>query len=73
MSKRKTVKIDDIKNFANEILGSNMSNEFINSEVKKGVIIMIEKVLQNNYQGFMFNNSDECEINTPGYYNRKYF
>lgn len=75
MSKRKTVKVDDIKDFANLILSSESSNEFMNSEVKKGIILMIERALHNanDYEGFMFNNSNDCEFNTPGYYNRKYF
>jgi hypothetical protein len=75
MSKRKTIKMDEIKDFANLMLRGESSNEFINSEVKKGIILMIEKALHNAnaYEGFMFNNIEDCEFNTPGYYNRKYF
>ena len=73
MSKRKTVSVQDMVTYANMQLAR--TDEFATKDFKIGVCTMIESILHltNQYQGFMFINNEDIEINTLGYYSRKYF
>jgi hypothetical protein len=73
MGKRKTVSVQDMVTYANMQLAR--TDEFATKDFKIGVCTMIESVLHlaNQYQGFMFINNDDIEINTLGYNSRKYF
>lgn len=70
---RKTVNVEEIKQHANQLLQSN--GEFFTKEFKAGICTMIEKVLHlsNNYNGFMFIDNNDSEVDTLGYFNRRYF
>lgn len=70
---RKTVNVEEIKQHANQLLES--KDEFFTKEFKSGVCTMIERVLHksNNYNGFMFIDNNDTEVNTLGYFTRKYF
>ena len=70
---RKTVKVEDIKNHVNGILESN--NPYYTKDFKSGVCIVLEEVLHlsGNYNGFMFIDNEDSEIDTLGYFSRKYF
>jgi len=50
-------------------------DEFATPNFKSGIIAMLEKLLQSsgNYKGYSYNNSSDCEYDTPGYYNRHYY
>jgi hypothetical protein len=73
MKGRKTTGVQELISYANDQLAR--TDEFANVDFKCGVITMIERVLHdtNNYQGFMFLNSDDCETGTMGYFSRRYF
>ena len=70
---RKTVKVQSLVQHANGILAS--SNPYFTKDFKSGICAMVEKALHlsGNYNGFMFINNDDSEINTLGYFSRKYF
>ena len=68
MTIRKTMNVEDIKNYANNQLGSSIryrrqvdSFEGIDAEFRKGVMAMIEAVLfeTKNYKGFRYLAQDE--------------
>lgn len=69
----KTISVEKMKDWANEVLAS--KNEDITLEYRAGVCAAIEKILHssNNYHGFMFIDNNDSEVNTPGYFSRKYF
>lgn len=71
---KKTIGVDELINIANEKL-SMAQVEHITKEFKMGICTMIERILHstNRYNGFYFQNPDDCEIDTFGYYSRKYF
>ena len=68
----KTIKVRDIVDSANKMLQSN--DEFLTAEAKKGICTLLEGILfeNNAYQGFTFINSNDCKVNTFGYWSRKY-
>ena len=73
MGKRKTVSVKDMVDYANHQLAR--TDEIATKEFKIGICTMIESALHiaDQYQGFMFINNDDIDINTLGYYSRKYF
>lgn len=73
MKARKTVKVKDIVERANLLLAS--KEEFATKEFKIGIIAMLEYALleAKAYRGFMFIDNDDSEVDTLGYYSRKYF
>ena len=71
---RKTIKVQEIKDYANLVL----SDSNITLDEKMGVITMIEHILHksNTYNGFMFlslPNGNAPEIYTNDWVSRKYF
>lgn len=73
MKARKTVKMKDIVERANLLLAS--KEEFATKEFKMGIVAMLEHALHEAraYRGFMFIDNSDSEIDTLGYYSRKYF
>lgn len=73
MKSRKTVGVQELLDYANTQLAR--TDEFATVDFKCGIITMIERVLHdtNNYEGFMFLNSEDCKAGTIGYFSRKYF
>jgi uncharacterized membrane protein YpjA len=73
MGKRKTVSVKDMVDYAN--LQLSRTDEIATKDFKIGICTMIESVLHiaDQYQGFMFINKDDIDVNTLGYYSRKYF
>lgn len=75
MRQKKTVRVESIKNFANQLLASpNFSQE-----EKLGIITMVEKVLHeaNAYRGFAYlqlePNGQGPSLDSPGWCLRKYY
>ena len=70
---RKTANVQELKEFANIHLARN--DEHATMAFKDGVCVMLQRVLHvsGNYRGFMFLDSNDCEIDTLGYVSRKYF
>ena len=73
MAKKKTIKVQDTLDYANYQLGR--TDEYATKEFKVGITVMIEQILHltGNYRGFMFLNNNDSDVNTLGYYSRKYF
>lgn len=73
MGKRKTVSVKDMVDYANLQLAR--TDEIATKDFKIGICVMIESTLHiaDQYQGFMFINNDDIDVNTLGYYSRKYF
>lgn len=69
---KKTMNVEEIKTWANGILGS--KEPYFSKDFKAGVCATIEKILHetNNYQGFMFVDNNDSEIGTMGYFTRTY-
>lgn len=70
---RKTIPVKEIVELANYQLGFK-ENDLITKDYKAGICMFIGKLLIDNgsYHGFVFNNNDDCEIETFGYFSRKY-
>jgi len=70
---RKTVNVLMLLEWANKNL--RREDEFATVDFKSGVCCMIEMVLMNtgNYAGFMFQDNDDSDCGTLGYYSRSYF
>tara|TARA_B100000809_G_scaffold237517_1_gene257417 strand:+ start:136 stop:432 length:297 start_codon:yes stop_codon:yes gene_type:complete len=76
MARRKTINVEDLKDFANNQLASSVryerqkeSFEGIDAELRKGVMMMLENVLMStdNYKGFRYLAIDEVPTGcTPG-------
>ena len=76
MARRKTMNVEDIKNYANHQLSTSIryerkkdSLENIDAEYRKGVMAMIEAVLfeTDNYKGYRYLAVDEVPTGcTPG-------
>ena len=76
MSVRKTMNVEDLKNYANNQLSTSIryerqknSFEGIDAEFRKGVMTMIESVLMDtgNYKGYRYLAIDEVPTgSTPG-------
>ena len=76
MPRRKTMNVEDLKNYANNQLSTSVrferqknSFEGIDAELRKGVMAMIEAVLfdTNNYKGYRYLAIDEVPTGcTPG-------
>ena len=73
MGRRKTIYVLEMVEYYNYQLSR--TDETATKEFKIGVIAMLESILHrtNNYNGFMFVNNNESDIDTVGYYSRKYF
>tara|TARA_R110000868_G_scaffold87457_1_gene244602 strand:- start:106 stop:324 length:219 start_codon:yes stop_codon:yes gene_type:complete len=71
--KRKTTNVQEIKEFANMILAK--PDHVINIDEKRGIITMIERILHQsgNYNGFMFNDLEDTNYPSPGWFDREYF
>jgi len=70
---RKTVKVESLREHANNILGS--TDPYFTKDFKSGMCALLEKSLHlsGNYNGFMFINTNDSEYDTLGYFSRKYF
>jgi hypothetical protein len=73
MGRRKTIDVLEILEYGNYQLSR--TDDDATKEFKIGVIAMIESVLNrtDNYNGFMFISNSDSDVNTLGYYSRKYF
>jgi hypothetical protein len=71
---KKTVSVSSMLEHAN-ILLSLKESEVITKDFKEGVCTMITKMLMmaNRYNGFMFIDNADTELNTFGNVSRKYF
>jgi hypothetical protein len=69
---RKNIEVLSVLNYANNQLGR--TDEYADMKFKAGICIMIENILMksNNYKGFVFQNNEDSEIGTEGFYNRIY-
>lgn len=70
---RKTIEVSTMVEWANTQLAR--TDEYADVGFKSGIAHMIESILHKtkNYYGFMFNNKEDSEVGTLGYYSRKYF
>jgi len=70
---RKTTSVLRMLEFANQNL--KRTDEFATVGFKIGICSMIEMVLHEsgNYAGFMFQDNDDIDCGTLGYYSRSYF
>ena len=70
---RKTVNVLSLLQWANENLSRD--DEFATVDFKCGICSMIEMVLHDsgNYAGFMFQDNNDSDCGTLGYYSRSYF
>ena len=70
---RKTVNVLTLLEWANKNLARD--DEFATVDFKSGVCSMIEMVLHesDNYAGFMFQDNNDIDCGTLGYYSRSYF
>lgn len=71
--KKKTIKIADFIDLVNIKL--KLPESFAPQEWKEGICSLADHMLlqEGVYNGFCFVDNDDCEINTFGYYTRKYF
>jgi len=69
MKTKKTIKVSQLIEVANELL----SRE-ITIEQKEGIIVMLENVLHatNSYGGFVFLDPTDSQTGTDGFYKRRY-
>lgn len=68
MSRRKTIKVDDVVQMANQMLAK--SNDDL-TEARRGVIHLLERILHetDNYRGFHYRDGYPCADETRrGYY-----
>lgn len=67
---RKTTRVKEIKQWINKQL----SEDHYNKDTKMGMCTVIEKILHdtNQYNGFLFNDNNNTEFDTLGYWTRKY-
>jgi hypothetical protein len=70
---RKTIDVLTLLEWANRNL--KREDEFATVDFKSGICSMIEMVLHEsgNYAGFMFQDNDDIDCGTLGYYSRSYF
>jgi hypothetical protein len=70
---KKNASVSMMIDYANDQL--KRTDEFATKEFKEGVCVMIQQMMHrtNTYSGFMFNNNDDSETGTLGYYSRRYF
>jgi hypothetical protein len=70
---RKTVSVIMLLEYANKNL--KRDDEYATVDFKSGVCTMIEMVLMDtgNYAGFMFQDNDDSDTGTLGYFTRSYF
>lgn len=56
MSKRKTIPVEKVKEIANQFLANSSNNEYMNSDVRAGVAVLLERILfeTKNYAGFNY-------------------
>ena len=72
MRARKTIEVKPIIELANKQLAR--TDENADFKFKCGVSVMVEQILyeSNNYNGFMFIDSNDTSFGTVGYYSRYY-
>ena len=70
---RKTVNVLTLLEWANKNLAR--EDEFATVDFKSGICTMIEMVLHEsgNYEGFVFQDNDDSDCGTLGYYSRIYW
>ena len=70
---RRTVEVANQLKWANTQLAR--TDAYADTSFKRGICSMIESILHcsGNYSGFGFINMDDCELDTPGYWNRFYY
>jgi hypothetical protein len=70
---RKTIEVKQLIDYSNQQLSR--TDSYATKEFKQGICVIIEGVLHmtDNYSGFMFINTKDSDIDTLGYYSRKYF
>jgi len=73
MKSRKTISVQFMLDYANKQLAQE-ENEVVTKEFKEGVSAMITRILlsTNNYNGFFFINNEDSELNTFGFFTRRY-
>jgi len=73
MGRRKTIDVFEMVEYANYQLSRTDSEA--TKDFKIGVCAMIESILHrtDNYNGFMFIKIEDSDIDTLGYFSRKYF
>ena len=73
MKGKKTIKVTPIHAWANIQLAR--TDEYADVGFKSGIATMLERILldSDNYNGYSHLDSDDCEINTLGYFSRKYW
>jgi hypothetical protein len=69
---RKNIEVSSILNYANTQL--ERTDSYADMKFKAGVCTMVETILMrsNNYKGFVFQNNDDSQFDTIGFYNRVY-
>jgi len=70
---RKTANVQELKEYANIHLAR--TDEHATKEFKQGIYVMLHNILHvsGNYKGFMFLDSNDCEIDTLGHASRHYY
>ena len=70
---RKTIGVNQIHAWANIQLAR--TDEYADLGFKSGIATMLERILldSDNYEGYSHLYKDDCEINTLGYFSRKYW
>lgn len=73
IASRRTVEVAQQLEWANTQLAR--VDAYADTSFKRGICSMIESVLHcsGNYSGFGFIELTDCELDTPGYYNRFYY
>ena len=74
MSKgRKTISVEFMLDYANKQLAR--TDDWATKEFKIGIVAMIDRILltSENYHGFQFLDKNDLELDTLGYYSRKYY
>ena len=77
---KKNTSVQKLVDFANMQLARNPTSKVtgtcdVTIEFKIGIVAMIETALRNadRYEGFYFLDNEDCEVDTFGYYSRKYY
>ena len=73
MARRKTIQLNDLIIYCNRQLAR--TDSAATMEFKSGICVMAEYALHqaDAYNGYSHNDCKDCEIDTPGYYNRIYY
>jgi hypothetical protein len=72
MAKRKTVNVDEMCDYVNNFLKNHEGDDIKSVEIRRGAILVLEKILEttNNYNGFRYLRSHEIadKFAKPGIY-----